>query len=134
MLPQSLDKDFRDALKGKFQYLPEFSLRKRLKELAVEYEEITRGVIENTGSFVSAVVDNRNYLTHYDKRSEEQFSIGDLHELSTQMRCLIDCCLLTELGMDKRKVAEVMGKSRRYEWLRWQHFQSQQRADEAPTS
>jgi len=133
-LPQSLDKNFRDDLKRKLHYLPQFSLRKRLKELAVEYEEITRGVIRDTGSFVGAVVDNRNYLTHYDKQPENQCGVGDMHELSTKMRCLLDCCLLTEMGMDKRKVAEVMGKSRRYEWLSWKQFQAQRSADEAPTT
>ena len=117
-MPSSLSSEFRNSLKQRFEYLAEFSLRKRLTELCAEYESVVGSIIGDTKTFVGLVVDNRNYLTHYDSRLRERCKVEDLHPLSQKMRCLIEAALLSEMGMDKSKIAAVFAGSGRYEYLR----------------
>jgi hypothetical protein len=117
-LPTSMSSEFRTSLTQKFKYLAEFSLRKRLMELCGEYEAAVGSIIGDTKKFVGLVVDNRNYLTHYDQNLVERYKSDDLYQLSQRMRCLLEACLLSEIGMDKIKIAAIIAQSSRYEYLR----------------
>jgi len=71
-IPSSVAKDHKNALRSRIKYGYEYSLRKRLTELA---EVVTRGTMykltdgEDPKRFLRRVVDTRNFLTHYDESS-----------------------------------------------------------------
>ena len=67
-------------------------------------------------AFVEDVTNTRNYLTHYDKRLEEQaMKDGDLYALTETMRCLLEVCLLTEIGVDKTTIQRIARGNARFQ-------------------
>lgn len=94
------DEDVREALESKLKYLPETSLRKRLRALVGRVRDALTEVFSPDARFVSAVVDTRNYLTHYDARGAHRAAQGArLYALTQQLRVLLLLALLQQLGL-----------------------------------
>lgn len=90
----------RQALTAKLQYLPELSLRRRLRALIGRVREALVEVFPPDARFVEAVVDTRNYLTHYDARGAHRASTGlALYILTQQLRVLLQLALLEQMGL-----------------------------------
>ena len=115
-IPQSLAKDFRSSLKNKLNYLHEFSLRKRLKDVLEQCGTQAGVTVPDEMAFVEDVANTRNYLTHYDKRLEEQ-AVKDraLFLLTEEMRCLLEVCFLTEIGMEKALIQRIARGNARFQ-------------------
>jgi len=69
-IPSDLHKDHKESLKSRMQYGYDFSLRKRLNQIVTTvlepYQTIVEPLIRDKKSFISSLVDTRNYLTHYN--------------------------------------------------------------------
>jgi len=115
-IPDKVKKDFRDSLKDKLKYANKFSLRKRLKDIFDEYQEILDEFIENTNGFINKVVVTRNYLVHYDQELEGKAAKGEeLYRLTQKLGVVLETCLLAELGFNLNEIKDLFSKNRRYE-------------------
>ena len=106
---------FKDALINRLRYGNEFSLRKRLKDLFAEYQDITQNFIKDENNFINRVVDTRNYLTHYDKKLRNIADGEDLYRITQKLETILQICLLYELGFDKKEIKILFLRNRRYE-------------------
>ena len=116
-IPTSVPKDLRTALKNRIQYGNEYSLRKRLTLMGRQLNSSSRQLIANDFKrFVTAVVDTRNYLTHYDPSPGAD--IMDTKEMivaTFSLRLLLTLYLFKRIGMQESAIAKVMKEHRRFQ-------------------
>jgi hypothetical protein len=94
--------DFRASLKKKLTYLHEFSLRRRLKDIAKRHSTILSPLIGDPEDFASVVSELRNRLTHPgDSESEDEREWQKTWSLSEKMALLIEVCFMEELGFSE---------------------------------
>ncbi len=104
-----LEADFRASLNKKLQYLNEFSLLKRLRDLARKHATILQPFLGKAEDFSQSVSDLRNKLTHPTKTS-----VGadkDYHRLlrlSEQMALLLEVCFLNEIGFAEDQIKAIV--------------------------
>jgi hypothetical protein len=114
-LPEDMPGDLKDALKSRIKYGNEYSLRKRLNELFNDVGDNLRALVSpNYREFIGRVVDNRNYLTHYDEESREQEpDITMLFFDCQRLRIFLTILLLKELAIDEETIRTIISKSRK---------------------
>ena len=112
---EPIDSDFRASLSTKLNYLHEFSLKKRLKEIARKHRGILEPLIGDPDTFSKTVSDLRNTLTH----PGEDGSGGDddfrkVWRLSEMMALLLEVCFLDEIGFPEARITQIiLNRSRR---------------------
>lgn len=110
-----MDSDVRDAFSGKVQYLNEFSLRRRVKDLVSLFGTVIDRFIPNASRFASQVVDTRNYLTHYNPLLQSSAAQDQaLYHLTEQLRLLLEFCLLREIGLPEDVREGLVSEHQRY--------------------
>jgi hypothetical protein len=108
-VPPEIDADFRAALARKLDYLNEFSLRKRLKELAIKHAGVLQELIGTADSFSGIVSELRNKLTHPGEGDEKpDKDYGTLIKFSEMMGLLLEVCFLDEIGFAKEAIKEII--------------------------
>lgn len=109
-IPTSASPDLRSALKARIKYGNEFSLRKRLALILKSVpDELGSIITDNDKQFVNKIVDMRNYLTHRDESQQKgAMDIAAMFNSAESLKLLIAFLLLTEIGIERTKVAEVM--------------------------
>jgi hypothetical protein len=110
-IPNSISSDARNAFEGKLEYLNEFSLRKRLKQLMDRCGEATKQAItdSSTKSLVDRMVDTRNYLTHFTRPPSGGVpGAYDLTETAALMRRLLTAVVFQELGVNEDAVTKAV--------------------------
>lgn len=111
-----VDKDFKESLKQKMKYHNEFSLRKRIKEIFIQCNNLTNLIIPNKTEFIEDVVNTRNFLTHYDKKIESKAKTGqELYHLVQKIKFLLEICFLIELEISKENIETLVSRNRRYQ-------------------
>jgi hypothetical protein len=120
-IPPGLDPGFKQSLKtGKLRYANEYSLRKRLHDLACHLTEYLPLQFLNDNverdAFIDKVCNTRNYLTHYEPGLKENAAITgkELYELYKKLRVLVDALLLEEIGFEKEQIREMIKKNEYY--------------------
>jgi hypothetical protein len=114
-----IDADAKNAFRGKLQYLNEFSLRKRVRDVINSLGGGTLEFIPDPGRFASRIVDTRNYLTHYNPSLKANAAEGEtLFHLTELLRFLLELCLLRELGLPEELRAQIVADHQGYHWLR----------------
>jgi hypothetical protein len=106
---QIIAKDFLESLATKLNYLHEFSLRKRLKELATKHRATLESLIGTPEAFSAAVADKRNQLTHASQ--ENRGATDDFHTLLVlcdRMALLLEVCLLDEIGFTPDRLKQTI--------------------------
>jgi ApeA N-terminal domain 1 len=116
-LPQGIPESLRARLKNTIKYGNEFSLRKRLENLIAEIQPKTREILRiDSSSFVSDVVDTRNYYTHLDEATKTP-SVGNssaLYYLNQRLSALFLIHVLITLGIQEETATEGVIKGRRF--------------------
>jgi len=90
-------------LKEKLSFANEPSLSHRIDEILSEIpEQILVKIISDKEKFKKAVVDSRNYFTHFDKRYEKKkvLSINTIFILNAKLHLILTFLLLKEIGID----------------------------------
>lgn len=88
------------------------TLRVRLKELLEGASEVMQPVINNADSFVSKVIDSRNYYTHYDPKKKLKAAFGlELEVIVYVLRILLNHQILLECNLEKTKYQKLITKS-----------------------
>ncbi|MDD5140357.1 MAG: hypothetical protein PHY43_08890 [Verrucomicrobiales bacterium] len=107
--PPDIGADFRAALARKLDFLNEFSLRKRLKELAIKHTDVLQELIGTADSFSGIVSDLRNKLTHPGEGNEmPDKDYRTLIKFSEMMALLLEVCFLDEIGFTKEAIKEII--------------------------
>lgn len=117
-IPANIDSGFKDSIKMRLKYLNEFSLRKRLKELFSKYGSLFSYVIKDSSQFTEDVLNTRNYLTHYDKESEDNAKTGDdMFRLVQRLKFILEICFLVELEIPMEAIKGIISRNQRYQFL-----------------
>ena len=102
-------------IEGKLKYANELSLRQRIKAMVKPFRSWF-GNKKETESFITKVVDTRNYFTHYDSSLATKAASGeDLWKLCQKLEALFQLHLLVLVGIDPKPIVEglvVKGYSR----------------------
>jgi hypothetical protein len=107
--PPEISADFRASLNIKLNYLREFSLKKRLKDLAKKHTDILEIFIGNPEEFSATVSDLRNKLTHPSEGgTKAETDYRKLLGFSEKMALLIEVCFLSEIGFTHDRVKEII--------------------------
>ncbi len=103
--PKDIDEDLKESLSNKIKFGNEFSLRKRIKELNIDYGENFSPFIEDIKAFSDKVVKTRNYLIHNSKDLEKQSAKGkDLISLNYKLKRLLEICILRKICFSTEEV------------------------------
>ena len=87
----------------------EFSLRKRLKELAKKHATILEGLIGDAKSFADTVSDLRNKLTHPgEENAKADKDYQKLLKFSEKMALLLEVCFLDEMEFTRERIKEII--------------------------
>ena len=119
-IPDHINREYRDSLKGKISFAHEYSLRKRLRDLIRRVPETIKGEIfgdanEAEGRFVEKVVATRNYLTHYTKELESVAVTGEkLYWFYVKLRIMSETMFLREMGIPPKRIERFLMKNDGY--------------------
>lgn len=104
-LIQAIESYHRRVHDGKYVFL-----RERLKEIFKKCNSFTNSLISNEKEFIEDVVNTRNFLTHYDKKGENQAKVTDkeMDNLVKKMKCLIEICFLIEMEISKERIETLV--------------------------
>ncbi len=92
------------------------SLRHRLKELITPFLDVFKFSNPGRQKFIKAVVDTRNYLTHYSEDLKGGAAKGsDLVNLIETLKMLFELYLLKEMGFSVSEIKAMVAKNGRYQ-------------------
>lgn len=104
-------KEHRDWLDVRLTHANELPLRKRLRELFEQFEDLF-GSRKEISMLVGRTVDTRNYLTHYEAEGESKAADGnDLRRLRYRLEVLFQLLLLGVLGFSYAEVLAIFKRS-----------------------
>lgn len=90
---------------GTLKYANEYSLKARLDQLTMEFEDILENLPYNIIGKERFITDTRNYLTHYDEDLESRAAHDQGKIVLIQgLRQLVEICILHEIGVDKQMI------------------------------
>jgi hypothetical protein len=106
-------------LKDKLRYANQKTLAERLNEILEQHHNEVQRLTFNINDFASKVRHSRNYYTHYDQDLWDSGKVADGLELRRIVYALIyllEICLLKELGIKGKPIAEVLDRYSKIEW------------------
>ncbi len=118
-IPGFLTHEVRESLVGKLAFLNELSLRKRLKLMIQQHEQVFRKYVPETENMVRGIVEARNYYTHYSSppptgwvpRPKDLFLYIDI------LRVLIELEMMSGAGVELSTLHKCALETQRYRWL-----------------
>ena len=115
--------EHKEWLVRKLTYSHEPSLRGRLNELFDMTKDIIAPLVTTKRSFVSKVVDTRNYQTHYDLSTTSQ-AVRDNYELyylTQVLLYMIRVLFLHELGLANEQIVQLFQRNEQYNFAVREH-------------
>lgn len=101
----------REWLSGRLVHGNEINLGRRMKSIIEPFKEML-GNNKQRNKLIRAIVDTRNYLTHYDESLEPVVVTGkDLWKLCLKMEAIFQLHLLQVLGFTEAEVKSVFTNS-----------------------
>lgn len=101
----------REWLAGRLQHGNEMNLGRRLKGIIEPFKEFL-GTSKERKKLIRAIVDSRNYLTHYDESLETATTSGEgLYLLCIKMEVVFQLHLLQVLGFTKAEIKSFIDDS-----------------------
>jgi hypothetical protein len=101
-----------DSLVARLKYGNEHALRKRLFDLIDRMDESTRDIIGiDTGPFVEAIRNTRNYFTHWSEElKDDALQDYELVKAVEKLRVIASVVLFMELDMARDEINEAISK------------------------
>ncbi|MTW86474.1 hypothetical protein F3157_12500 [Virgibacillus dakarensis] len=105
--------EIKDEINKKLKHFNEYSLLKRLKDIVDNLNDDTLSYLfKSKGkakSFMSKVVDTRNYLTHYEEKGKgRRFKGIELYHATNLLKVLSGIQLFKELGLEEKVVLNAI--------------------------
>jgi hypothetical protein len=105
-LPSRLDDDFRRSLKGRFRYLNEYTLRRRLSEIIDSLSCYLEEFIDN--QFSDIVTDIRNSITHNSSEVDSRANIdGEIPFYNSRLFAVLAALSLKKLSIDSNLISKA---------------------------
>ena len=99
----------RDWFRPKLQHANELTLRNRIEKMTEPFVDFMGG--ENREQLISSIVKTRNYLTHYDSKSESKAAKGRVLEfLCVKMNALFRLHFLKLIGFNEQEIDAIVDK------------------------
>lgn len=121
---EAIPDEHREWLKTKLKYSNEKRLAARLKAILDNLLDVLQqlsntragfrelSIKKNQKRLIREIVDNRNYLTHYDKSLKEKAADDlELSCITEKLKIIICLCLMKELGFEKEEITEFLSIS-----------------------
>lgn len=100
--------EYTQWLDGRMMHGNEISLRLRLIRVFEPFSELL-GTMTQVKSFVTEIVDTRNYLTHYDKTTKGRVVSGaDLYPVCRKMEAVLQLHFMRTIGFDQAQLDQVL--------------------------
>lgn len=110
-LIEKCPEEHREWLSGRLLHGNQVSLSRRLKSIIEPFKELL-GTSKERNKLIRAIVDTRNYLTHYDQSLETAAVKGkELWALCLKMEAIFQLHLLQILGFTQSEVKSVFDNS-----------------------
>lgn len=110
-LIEKCPEDNREWLSGRLQHGNEVNLGRRIKRIIEPFSK-RFGSSKVRNKLIRAIVDTRNYLTHYDKSLEKKTATGrELWILCLKMEAIFQLHLLQVLGFTQAEIESVLDNS-----------------------
>jgi ApeA N-terminal domain 1 len=116
------DKKVKQWVKGKLRdgIANEPSLEQRLRQILKAHSAVVPLDQKSRSEWATAVAQARNDLTHPGNQSGRPLPAPEqLNGWSDQLRFLLECCLMSEVGLDGQFVAQVAERQRMFRGSRW---------------
>lgn len=108
-IPEEVRDAFRDSLKSKIRYGYEYSLRKRLADIFETNREVIRQFTKNSDTnLINAIVENRNYYTHYDEKTEFVYDGTNLFRLCNKIRLIAITLFLKRINFVDEEIYRML--------------------------
>lgn len=108
---ENVTEDEKKWLEEKLKYANELPLRQRLRRMIKPFKS-SFGNKRERDSFISKVVNTRNYLTHYDDSLARQAADGtDLWMLSRKLEALFQLHFLRLVGMENESIISIVRRN-----------------------
>lgn len=118
-----INNDFREALKGKLNFLNQHTLQTGLGEILENIvcllPENFIGETEDRKKFISKASNTRHALAHHNKKQRKKAAKEqELLRLFHTLTVILQTCLLRELGFTDESIKNLLNRSRKYqrEW------------------
>lgn len=100
----NIPSDIKKKIIQKLQYINEFSLRSRLKDLFGKFNYCEFTFFRNEKEFIEKIVAIRNFLIHYDKKLKSKIpNDEEFFYIIQKLKVLLEVCLLGEIGFSKEE-------------------------------
>lgn len=93
------------------RFRKEQTLTNELEDLLDEFKEIDK--IIQSKIDIKAAVDSRHYYSHFMNKSKRPNTLDgiELYNLTKKLRILLICCLLNFIGIENKRINELLNKS-----------------------
>lgn len=87
------------------------TLAKKLEIILDEFKDIDK--IKQSKIDIKAAVDSRHYYSHFMNKSKRPNTLDglELYNLTKKLRILLICCLLNFIGIENKRINELLNKS-----------------------
>ena len=115
LIPSELPGELTEAMAQRFEYLNEYSLAKRLKELVSENQDTIFELVPDIKEVVRSIVEARNHFTHFSPK-------GPHHEINGEkiqryvhiLRMIVELSVLKEIGVASEALGSAAQKNEIY--------------------
>jgi hypothetical protein len=111
-IPADILEDYRNSLRNKLNYLHEFSLLKRIKDICQRFQRALLPFIGDYVAFSRGVAAARNQLTHAEPHLAN-VDPTDMFWKTESLRLVLEVCLLHEIGFDDTKIHALLQRNLR---------------------
>lgn len=115
-IPDKVGAPLKEKLKSILKYGNEFSLKKRLKELASQLDKETLKILRIDSKFINLVVETRNFYAHLDDsiRTSLAYDSRELYQANEKLSAFFLIHLLKKLGMSEEHARAGIIKRRTF--------------------
>lgn len=118
-VPAETADELRKVIWNKLQYLNEYSLGRRLRELVRDHESLILEFVPDAYPLMEKIVQFRNHFTHYS--GEKALSESDIRKIVRSvdaLRLILELSLLKELHMSSETLARLARENRIYSHIK----------------
>ena len=116
-VPLQLSEDFRNSLKRRIDFLHEYSLKKRLKDILRKFDPLVAPYVGERDTFIRAVTEARNQLVHAS-RDNPPPDYRKLWRFAQQLGLVLEVAILSEIGFQQNEVRDIVARGKRAKLIR----------------
>lgn len=120
-ITKSIPKEYKKWVEDKLAYSNEPNLRKRLKEIFIQYNiliEIIIGSEKKRKSFINKIMNLRNYFTHYSQTiNMRDLEPENLYWNCEKLKIIFEILILNKIGFSQEQINKLFSNYSNYKQL-----------------